>query len=168
LDGTATIATKLGTADKGSAIQGIYLAKGVATPMTYSLNATVNSGAQNKLAYYSGTNAISPYGTKGNATTPIYLNNGVPTECGSYDTLFTDLSNNTTDGKLSLTIGGTTKSIVVNYAANGGNSASADKVNHTLTFKPGSYGTEIHTFNGSSNLTVFIPSVKGDIGLGNV
>ena len=168
LDGTAAVATKLGTDDKGSAIQGIYLAKGVATAMTYSLNATVNSGAQNKLAYYSGTNAISPYGSKGDATTPIYLNNGVPTECGSYDTLFTDLSNNTTDGKLSLTIGGTTKSIVVNYAANAGNASSANKVNKTLTFKPGSYGTEDHTFNGSNDLTVYIPSVKGDIGLGNV
>ena len=51
--------------------------------MTYYLNATVNSGASSKLAYYSGTNSIDDYtSTVGSSTTPMYLSGGVPTVCG--------------------------------------------------------------------------------------
>ena len=47
--------------------------------MTYYLNATVNSGASGKLAYYSGTNSIDDYtNTIGSSSTPIYINNGIP------------------------------------------------------------------------------------------
>lgn len=50
--------------------------------MTYYLNATVNSGASGKLAYYSGTNSIDDYtSTVGSSETPIYLSSGVPTAC---------------------------------------------------------------------------------------
>lgn len=55
----ATMATKLGSADVGSATQGMYLSKGTPTAMTYSLNATINSGANNNIAYFSGTNEVS-------------------------------------------------------------------------------------------------------------
>lgn len=75
-------ASKLGTATKGSATNPIYLNSGSPTACTYSLSATVNSGTANKLAYYSGANAVSSYtSTKGSSSRPIYLNAGVPTEC---------------------------------------------------------------------------------------
>lgn len=45
----------------GSATKGVYVTGGTVTAMTYSLNATVNSGYSNKLAYYSGANALSSY-----------------------------------------------------------------------------------------------------------
>ena len=67
----------------GSATKGIYLS-GTNTfkAMTYSLNATVNSGTTSKLAYYSGANAISAYtSTVGSSVLPIYMNAGVPTAC---------------------------------------------------------------------------------------
>lgn len=54
-------ASKLGTNTKGSTTKGIYLNAGVPTQMTYSLNATVNSGTVNRLAYYSNTNEISTF-----------------------------------------------------------------------------------------------------------
>nr|DAJ95544.1 MAG TPA: hypothetical protein [Caudoviricetes sp.] len=53
--------------------------------MTYYLNATVNSGASGKLAYYSGTNSIDDYtNTIGSSSTPIYINNGIPNAANSY------------------------------------------------------------------------------------
>ena len=70
-------------APKGSATQGIYLAgTNTFAAMTYSLKATVNSGTTNKLAYYSGNNAISAHtSTVGSSVLPIYLKAGVPTAC---------------------------------------------------------------------------------------
>ena len=52
--------------------------------MTYSLNADLNAGTANKLAYYSGANAVDDYTTTVGANTagaevPIYINAGVPT-----------------------------------------------------------------------------------------
>ncbi len=79
---TATTATKLGTANKGSTVKGIYLSSGSPAEMTYSLYATVNSGssATNKLAYYSGNNAVSVYtSTVGSHIKGMWLNGGVPT-----------------------------------------------------------------------------------------
>lgn len=69
----------------GSTTKGIYVnSSGNATAMTYSLSSTVNSGTANKLAYYSGANAISAYTTTvGGAAKPMYLNGGVPTACSS-------------------------------------------------------------------------------------
>ena len=50
----------IGTADSyGSTTQPIYWNNGVPTATSYSLNATVNSGAANQVAYYSSANAIS-------------------------------------------------------------------------------------------------------------
>lgn len=67
----------------GSATKGVYVTGGTVTAMTYYLNATVNSGASSKLAYYSGTNSIDDYtSTVGSSTTPMYLSGGVPTVCG--------------------------------------------------------------------------------------
>lgn len=43
----------------GSATQPIYFANGVPTNTSYALNATINSGAANRMAYYSGANEIS-------------------------------------------------------------------------------------------------------------
>ena len=67
----------------GSATKGVYVTGGTVTAMTYYLNATVNSGASSKLAYYSSTNSIDDYtSTVGSSTTPMYLSRGVPTVCG--------------------------------------------------------------------------------------
>ena len=67
---------------QGSATKPVYLGSSGIAPCTYSLSATVNSGTASKIAYYSGTNAVSALsGTTGSATQPIYLNAGVPTAC---------------------------------------------------------------------------------------
>ena len=66
----------------GASDRGVYVTNGTVTAMTYYLNATVNSGASGKLAYYSGTNSIDDYpSTVGSSGTPIYLSSGVPTAC---------------------------------------------------------------------------------------
>lgn len=66
----------------GASNRGVYVTNGTVTAMTYYLNATVNSGASGKLAYYSGTNSIDDYTrTVGSSGTPIYLSSGVPTAC---------------------------------------------------------------------------------------
>ena len=66
----------------GASNRGVYVTNGTVTAMTYYLNATINSGASGKLAYYSGTNSIDDYtGTVGSSGTPIYLSGGVPTAC---------------------------------------------------------------------------------------
>lgn len=70
----------------GSSTKGVYISSsGAATAMTYSLNATINSGTAGKLAYYSGTNTIDDYTTNvGDVNTPIYISGGVPTACNNY------------------------------------------------------------------------------------
>lgn len=66
----------------GASNRGVYVTNGTVTAMTYYLNATINSGASGKLAYYSGTNFIDDYtSTVGSSGTPIYLSRGVPTAC---------------------------------------------------------------------------------------
>lgn len=66
----------------GASNRGVYVTNGTVTAMTYYLNATVNSGASGKLAYYRGTNSIDDYtSTVGSSGTPIYLSRGVPTAC---------------------------------------------------------------------------------------
>lgn len=66
----------------GASNRGVYVTNGTVTAMTYYLNATVNSGASGKLAYYSSTNSIDDYtSTVGSPGTPIYLSGGVPTAC---------------------------------------------------------------------------------------
>lgn len=66
----------------GAPNRGVYVTNGTVTAMTYYLNATINSGASGKLAYYSGTNSIDDYtSTVGSSETPIYLSSGVPTAC---------------------------------------------------------------------------------------
>lgn len=69
----------------GASNRGVYVTKGTVTAMTYYLNATVNSGASGKLAYYSGTHFIDDYtNTIGSSSTPIYINNGIPNAANSY------------------------------------------------------------------------------------
>lgn len=66
----------------GASNRGVYVTNGTVTAMTYYLNATINSGASGKLAYYRGTNFIDDYtSTVGSSGTPIYLSSGVPTAC---------------------------------------------------------------------------------------
>lgn len=66
----------------GASNRGVYVTNGTVTAMTYYLNATVNSGASGKLAYYRDTNSIDDYtSTVGSPETPIYLSGGVPTAC---------------------------------------------------------------------------------------
>lgn len=69
----------------GASNRGVYVTNGTVTAMTYYLNATVNSGASGKLAYYSGTHSIDDYtNTIGSSSTPIYINNGIPNAANSY------------------------------------------------------------------------------------
>ena len=69
----------------GASNRGVYVTNGTVTAMTYYLNATVNSGASDKLAYYSGTNSIDDYtNTIGSSSTPIYINNGIPNAANRY------------------------------------------------------------------------------------
>lgn len=71
--------------DAGASNRGVYVTNGTVTAMTYYLNATVNSGASGKLAYYRGTNSIDDYtNTIGSSSTPIYINNGIPNAANSY------------------------------------------------------------------------------------
>lgn len=66
----------------GASNRGVYVTNGTVTAMTYYLNATINSGASGKLAYYRGANSIDDYtSTVGSSGTPIYLSRGVPTAC---------------------------------------------------------------------------------------
>lgn len=69
----------------GASNRGVYVTNGTVIAMTYYLNATVNSGASGKLAYYSGTNSIDDYtNTIGSSSTPIYINNGIPNAANRY------------------------------------------------------------------------------------
>ena len=68
----------------GASNRGVYVTNGTVTAMTYYLNATVNSGASGKLAYYSGTNSIDDYTNTIGSSTPIYINNGIPNAANSY------------------------------------------------------------------------------------
>lgn len=66
----------------GASNRGVYVTNGTVTAMTHYLNASVNSGASGKLAYYSGPTSINDYtSTIGSSGTPIYLFRGVPTAC---------------------------------------------------------------------------------------
>ena len=77
-------ASKLGTTTVGSATSPIYLNQGVATAVTYDLNATLNSGTSGKLAYYSSSTAIDDYtSTIGSGTKLWYLSSGIPTNSSS-------------------------------------------------------------------------------------
>ena len=63
----------------GSATKGVYVTGGTVTAMTYSLNANLNSGTADKLAYYSSATTVASYGsTIGNTARPVYINAGVP------------------------------------------------------------------------------------------
>lgn len=65
----------VGTANTyGSATQPIYWNDGVPAATTYSLSATINAGAANRAAYYSGTNAISQASSIYMNTTKIGIN----------------------------------------------------------------------------------------------
>lgn len=77
--------TDFAKGNAGASNRGVYVTNGTVTAMTYYLNATVNSGASGKLAYYSGTNSIDDYtNTIGSSSTPIYINNGIPNAANSY------------------------------------------------------------------------------------
>lgn len=66
----------------GASNRGVYVTNGTVTAMTYYLNATINSGASGKLAYYRSINFIDDYtSTVGSSGIPIYLSSGVPTAC---------------------------------------------------------------------------------------
>ena len=82
LTGTADVAKKLGTTNKGSKTRGIYLALGVANEMTHYLEATVKEATPWGIAYYSAKDNITSTAagnsgqiliSKGNAA-PEWLN----------------------------------------------------------------------------------------------
>ena len=81
--------TQLGTVSKGSTTKGIYLDAGVPKEMTYSLNATVNSGTASRIVYYSGANAISStsrvlYVEANNTASTPATKAGIHIECPTY------------------------------------------------------------------------------------
>lgn len=84
-----TISTSFSTRSVGSSNSPIYLNNGQFQPITYDLNATVNSGSSDKLAYYSSSTTVDDYtSTIGSSTKLWYLNSGIPTDSnanvGSY------------------------------------------------------------------------------------
>lgn len=75
----AVAANKL-TVNGGGPTQPIYFKNGVPTPTNYYIEADIDTGIANKLAYYSGANGISAYdATIGTNLTPVYINDGAPT-----------------------------------------------------------------------------------------
>jgi hypothetical protein len=69
----------------GASNRGVYVTNGTVTAMTYYLNATVNSGASGKLAYYRGTNSIDDYtSTVGASNRGVYVTNGTVTAMTYY------------------------------------------------------------------------------------
>lgn len=74
---------KLGDSTVGSNMYGIYLNEGSPTKCDYYLNASVSKATDTgRLAYYQGTNLITPYLlTRGSTSQPIYLSGGKPTAC---------------------------------------------------------------------------------------
>ena len=107
------------SATAGSATNPVYLNAGTITKTTYGLNATVNSGTANKLAYYSGANAIDDYtstvgANTANAAVPMYLNAGVPTA-------------------ISVTSGGTAKPVYLNAGKIAPISDTVGQVGNTTT-----------------------------------
>lgn len=73
--GSATTATKLGSATVGGTAKPIYLSSGTAT----ALSSTV--GGTKKPVYLNGGTITAISETVGSATQPIYLNNGTATAC---------------------------------------------------------------------------------------
>ena len=68
----------------GSSTSPVYLSSGTITACTYDLSANVNSGASNRLAYYSSATAIDDYtSTVGSNTRLWYLSSGTPTNSTS-------------------------------------------------------------------------------------
>lgn len=118
-----TISTSFSTKSAGSSNSPVYLNNGQFQPITYDLNATVNSGSSGKLAYYSSSTIVDDYtstigsstrlwylnsGTPTNSsanvgsyTSPVYLNNGVITECNIDDT-YVNESGDTMTGALNM------------------------------------------------------------------
>lgn len=76
----------------GATNRPIYSNAGTLTNCTYYLKATLNAGsAASRLAYYSGTTAVSSYNsTTGSSSLPIYLNAGVPTAISSLTLTLTE------------------------------------------------------------------------------
>lgn len=94
------------------------------TSITVNLNGITKSlSIPESLPANGGTADKLGYTTIGSTTQPIYLNNGTPTLCTSYSGLFTALSNN--NNQLSVTIGGTTKKLTIDYANTAGISNNA-------------------------------------------
>ena len=74
----------------GSGTTGIYLSSGTITAMSYSLSATVNAGAANRMAYYSGANAISQASSIYASTTALAINKtSAPANSGNFQVVGT-------------------------------------------------------------------------------
>ena len=78
---TATTATQL-SSSAGAALRPIYFSGGKPVICSYNLEAHINDGTANTLAYYGSATSINAYtSTIGSASSPIFLNAGVPTKC---------------------------------------------------------------------------------------
>ena len=74
----------------GNSTTGVYLSSGTITAMSYSLSATVNAGAANRMAYYSGANAISQASSIYASTTAITINGtAAPANSGNFQVVGT-------------------------------------------------------------------------------
>lgn len=107
----------------GSSNSPVYISNGTPIAITYDLNATVNSGYSGRLAYYSNSTQIDDYASTigsstrlwylssgtptnstadvGSYTSPVYLSNGVITECNIDDT-YVNESGDTMTGALNM------------------------------------------------------------------
>lgn len=108
----------------GSATKGVYVTGGTVTAMTYSLNANLNSGTADKLAYYSSATTVASYGsTVGASNRGIYMNAGVPMAVTHY---LNSTVNSGTSGKLAYYSNATT---IASYGSTIGNTARPVYIN---------------------------------------
>lgn len=117
--------TLMGSSSIGGTTQPVYYNGSAFAATTYSLSASVNSGTSGKLAYYSGTNAISSYSsTVGSASKPVWFNGGTITEITA-SSLFSALTSSAATN-LSVTVAGQerTATLYATYDADSENIAT--------------------------------------------
>ena len=180
---TATTASKLGTATKGSATQPIYLASGVPTACTYTLEANVPSTAVFTDTHYTSKNVVgaSDKATKNAAATNsnVYLNHlEESTVKSSHKITGSGATTVTSDANGNITISSTDTDTVYTHPATHAASmitglatvATSGKYSDlsgtpTSLKNPNSLtiqgnGTDIATYDGSSAVTANIPAAS--------
>lgn len=134
---------------------------------TNSIGFIIDSGNTNRgiydytnsvwILYKNATTVYIPaWASKGNSTTPIYINsNGTPTVCTAYSGLLTALSS-TSATNLSITVGGTTKTITDMWATTASKLSTVSKTAWGQTYwTSGGIPTNISgDMTGVGNITI--------------